>query len=104
MAGQSSDDLLAMFDGAPLNRRYWLSFGLLSAITVLDFFDFFLIAFILSKIGPEWQLTYGQSGLILYGGGIGADCTQNHVLKIGFRVGQFFGHQGAKVGLTAANS
>jgi putative MFS transporter len=72
MAGQSSDDLLAMFDSAPLNRRYWLSFGLLSAITVLDFFDFFLIAFILSKIGPEWQLTYGQSGLILYGGGIGA--------------------------------
>src|SRR5256885_587497 len=70
MAGQSSDDLLAMFDGAPLNRRYWLSFGLLSAITVLDFFDFFLIAFILSKIGPEWQLTYGQSGLILYGLGI----------------------------------
>src|ERR1044071_2851210 len=72
MAGQSSDDLLAMFDSAPLNRRYWTSFALLSAITVLDFFDFFLIAFILSKIGPEWQLTYGQSGLILYGGGIGA--------------------------------
>jgi putative MFS transporter len=72
MAGQSSDDLLAMFDRAPLNRRYWVSFGLLSGITVLDFFDFFLIAFILSKIGPEWKLTYGQSGLILYGGGIGA--------------------------------
>ncbi|HLY45531.1 MAG TPA: MFS transporter [Stellaceae bacterium] len=71
MAG-SSDDLLAMFDSAPLNRRYWTSFGLLSAITVLDFFDFFLIAFILSKIGPEWKLTYGQSGLILYGGGVGA--------------------------------
>lgn len=72
IAGQSSDDLLAMFDSAPLNRRYWTSFGLLSAITVLDFFDFFLIAFILSKIGPEWKLTYGQSGLILYGGGVGA--------------------------------
>ncbi|MBV9824246.1 MAG: MFS transporter [Alphaproteobacteria bacterium] len=72
MAAQSTDALLAMFDRAPLNRRYWTSFGLLSAITVLDFFDFFLIAFILSKIGPEWKLTYGQSGLILYGGGIGA--------------------------------
>ncbi len=72
MAGQSSDDLLAMFDSAPLNRRYWSSFALLSAITILDFFDFFLIAFILSKIGPEWKLTYGQSGLILYGGGVGA--------------------------------
>src|ERR1700692_3186754 len=72
MAEQTSDDLLAMFDGAPLNRRHWVSFSLLSAITVLDFFDFFLIAFILSKIGPEWKLTYGQSGLILYGGGLGA--------------------------------
>ena len=72
MAVVSSDELLAMFDNAPLNRRYWTSFSLLSILTVLDFFDFFLIAFILSKIGPEWKLTYGQSGLILYGGGLGA--------------------------------
>src|SRR5947199_1876604 len=72
MVAQTSESLLAMFDSAPLNRRYWASFGLLSAITILDFFDFFLIAFILSKIGPEWKLTYGQSGLILYGGGVGA--------------------------------
>src|SRR5260370_12944124 len=72
MAGQSAVRIVAMFDGAPLNRPYWTSFRRLSAITVLDFFDFFLIAFILSKIGPEWHLTYGQSGLILYGGGIGA--------------------------------
>lgn len=72
MAAQTSESLLEMFDNAPLNRRYWTSFSLLSAITVLDFFDFFLIAFILSKVGPEWKLTYGQSGLILYGGGLGA--------------------------------
>jgi putative MFS transporter len=71
-AAQTSESLLEMFDNAPLNRRYWTSFSLLSAITILDFFDFFLIAFILSKIGPEWKLTYGQSGLILYGGGVGA--------------------------------
>ena len=60
MAVQSSDDLLAMFDGAPLNRRYWVTFGLMSAVFVLDFFDFFLIAFVMSVIGPEWHLTYGQ--------------------------------------------
>jgi hypothetical protein len=29
MAGQTSEDLLALFDGAPLNRRYWVAFGLL---------------------------------------------------------------------------
>ena len=72
MAGQTSDDLLAVFDRAPLNARYWTSFALLGGVYVLDFFDFFLIAFILAVIGPSWHLTYGQSALILYGSGLGA--------------------------------
>jgi putative MFS transporter len=72
MAGQSSDDLLAMFDSAPLNRRYWTTFAIMSAVFVLDFFDFFLIAFVMSVIGREWHLTYGQGALILYGAGLGA--------------------------------
>jgi putative MFS transporter len=67
-----SDDLLAVFDRAPLNARYWTSFALLGGVYVLDFFDFFLIAFILAVIGPSWHLTYGQSALILYGRGVGA--------------------------------
>jgi putative MFS transporter len=72
MTSPTAEDLLSLYDRAPLNRRYWVSFILLALITVLDFFDFFLIAFILAAIGPEWHLTYGQSALILYGGGIGA--------------------------------
>jgi MFS transporter, putative metabolite:H+ symporter len=72
MAVQTSDDLLAMFDAAPLNRRYWVTFALMSGVLVLDFFDFFLIAFVMSVIGKEWQLTYGQGALILYGAGLGA--------------------------------
>jgi putative MFS transporter len=72
MAGQSSDDLLAMFDGAPLNRRYWTIFAIMSAVFVLDFFDFFLIAFVMSVIGREWHLTYGQGAVILYAAGLGA--------------------------------
>jgi MFS transporter, putative metabolite:H+ symporter len=72
MTMHTAEDLLSVYDRAPLNRRYWLSFALLAAITVLDFFDFFLIAFILAVIGPQWHLTYGQSALILYGGGLGA--------------------------------
>jgi len=39
---------------------------------VLDFFDFFLIAFIMAEVGPSWHLTYGQVTLIFYGSGIGA--------------------------------
>ena len=72
MPGQTSDDLLALFDRAPLNRRYWVTFVLMSGVLVLDFFDFFLIAFVMSVIGREWQLTYGQGALILYGAGVGA--------------------------------
>jgi putative MFS transporter len=72
MAEQTSDDLMAMFDTAPLNPRYWVTFVIMSAVFVLDFFDFFLIAFVMSVIGKEWQLTYGQGALILYAAGVGA--------------------------------
>jgi putative MFS transporter len=72
MAGQSSDDLLALFDNAPLNRRYWVIFAIMAAVAVLDFFDFFLIAFVMSVIGKEWHMTYGQGAIVLYSAGIGA--------------------------------
>jgi MFS transporter, putative metabolite:H+ symporter len=72
MPGQTSEDLLAQYDRAPLNRRYWVAFAILSAITVLEFFDFSVVAFLLAVVGPHWHLTYGQSALILYSGGLGA--------------------------------
>jgi putative MFS transporter len=39
---------------------------------MLDFFDFFLIGYVLAFILKEWQLTYGQSALILISAGVGA--------------------------------
>ncbi len=72
MAAETSQDLLSIYDRGPLNGRYWTSFALLAGVYVLDFFDFFLIAFILAVIGPIWHLTYGQAALILYGSGVGA--------------------------------
>ena len=72
MAEQTSEALLSLYDDAPLNARYWVSFAIVAAVLVLDFFDFFLIAFVMSAIGPEWHLTYGQGALILYGAGVGA--------------------------------
>jgi putative MFS transporter len=72
MAEQTSEALLSFYDDAPLNGRYWVSFAIASGVLVLDFFDFFLIAFVMSAIGPEWHLTYGQGALILYGAGVGA--------------------------------
>jgi putative MFS transporter len=72
MPGQTADQLLALFDNAPLNRRYWVSFALLSALFVLEFFDFLVVGYLLAVLGPQWHLTYGQSALILYSGGIGS--------------------------------
>ena len=39
---------------------------------MLDFFDFLLIGFVLAFIVKGWNLTYGESGLILLSSGIGA--------------------------------
>jgi len=59
-------------DAAPLNRRYWVAFVLLSALFVLEFFDFLVVGYLLAQLAPQWHLTYGQSAIILYSGGIGA--------------------------------
>jgi len=47
MAEQTSENLLAMYDNAPLNARYWVNFAIAAGVLVLDFFDFFLIAFVM---------------------------------------------------------
>jgi hypothetical protein len=39
---------------------------------MLEFFDYFLIGFVLAFIVGPWKLTYGQSALILLSSGIGA--------------------------------
>lgn len=72
MNGQSSESLLALFDTAPLDARYWGRFSLLALITVLEFFDFLVVGFLVAVLGPQWHLTYGQSAVILYSGGVGA--------------------------------
>ena len=39
---------------------------------MLDFFDFFLIGYVLAFILKEWHITYGQSAIILISAGLGA--------------------------------
>jgi putative MFS transporter len=70
--GQTSEDLLALFDAAPLNRRYWTTFVLMSAVFVFDFFDFLVVGYLLAAVRGEWHLTYGEGAVILYAGGVGA--------------------------------
>jgi putative MFS transporter len=39
---------------------------------MLEFFDFFLIGFVLAIIIKPWHLTFGQSAVILLSSGVGA--------------------------------
>jgi putative MFS transporter len=48
-----------------LTANQWKIAGAATLGDMLDFFDFFLIGFVLAFVVKEWHLTYGQSGAIL---------------------------------------
>src|ERR1700689_3756945 len=72
MANETVEALLSAFDLSPLDRRYWTIFGLLASGSVLDFFDFFIVGYLVAQLGPQWHLTYGQSSVMLLAAGLGA--------------------------------
>ena len=55
-----------------LTANQWKIFAAATIGDMLDFFDYFLIGFVLAFIIKGWSLTYGQSGAILLSSGIGA--------------------------------
>ena len=55
-----------------LTTNQWKIFTAATVGDMLDFFDFYLIGFVLAFIVGGWHLTYGQSGAILLSSGIGA--------------------------------
>src|SRR5580704_9986106 len=55
-----------------LTANQWKIAGAATLGDMLDFFDFFLIGFVLAFIVKDWNLTYGQSGAILLASGISA--------------------------------
>ena len=55
-----------------LTANQWKIAGAATLGDMLDFFDFFLIGFVLAFIVKDWHLTYGQSAAILLASGISA--------------------------------
>src|ERR1700732_4217819 len=55
-----------------LTTNQWKIFAAATIGDMLDFFDFYLIGFVLAFIVRGWNLTYGQSGAILLASGIAA--------------------------------
>ena len=59
-------------DQKKLTKNQWLIAGAATLGDMLDFFDFLLIGFVLAFIVKDWDLTYGQSGAILFASGVSA--------------------------------
>jgi putative MFS transporter len=55
-----------------LTTNQWKIIATANVGDMLDFFDFFLIGYVLAFILKEWQLTYAQSAAILVSAGFGA--------------------------------
>jgi putative MFS transporter len=55
-----------------LTANQWKIAGAATLGDMLDFFDFFLIGFVLAFVVKDWNLTYGQSGAILLASGVSA--------------------------------
>ncbi|HUK59731.1 MAG TPA: MFS transporter [Stellaceae bacterium] len=70
-----------------LTANQWKIFVAALLSTMLDFFDFFLISFVLAFIFRDWHLTYGQSAAVLFSSGIAA-----------VPAGWFFGWLGDRIG------
>ena len=39
---------------------------------VVDFFDFYVVGFLVAVLAPKWHLTFGQTSVILMSAGVGA--------------------------------
>ena len=55
-----------------LTLNQWKIIATAGVGDMLDFFDFFLIGYVLAFILKDWHITYGQSAIILISAGLGA--------------------------------
>lgn len=61
-----------VIDGARLTPGYWRMAVAVLFSEMLEYFDFFLIGFVVSLIAKPWHLTYGASAVLLLSSGVGA--------------------------------
>jgi putative MFS transporter len=66
------EDLVSAYDRAPLDTRYWISIALGTFSSVFDYFDYFVVGFLVAVLAPQWHLSFGQTSLILLAAGVGA--------------------------------
>ena len=64
-----------------LTTNQWKIFAAATIGDMLDFFDFYLIGFILAFVVKGWNLTYGESGLVLLASGHRVGTRARHAVS-----------------------
>src|SRR6476660_4148886 len=71
-ARDGAQDWLTTIEKSNLTPRYYLTIALLVFQEMFEFYDFFLVGYLVSVLAPGWHLTYGQGAMMLLSSGVGA--------------------------------
>jgi putative MFS transporter len=71
-AQRDAQDWLSAVEKSNLTPRYYLTLGLLVLQEMFEYYDFFLVGYLVSVLAPSWHLTYGQGAVMLLSSGVGA--------------------------------
>lgn len=64
--------LIDAVEDGPTDARYWRTFAVLGLVFAVDYFDFFIVGFLVADFAPDWRLTYASAGIILLAAGLGS--------------------------------
>ncbi len=87
-SGGDAQDWLNAVEKSNLSLRYYLTIGLLIFQEMFEFYDFFLVGYLVSVLAPNWDLTYGQSATMLLASGVGAIVGSLIGVQIAVRIGR----------------
>jgi putative MFS transporter len=87
-ANGSAQDWLSALEKSNLTPRYYATIALMVAQEMLEFYDFFLVGYLVSVLAPGWHLTYGQSAMMLLSSGVGAIAGSLFGGQIADRIGR----------------
>jgi MFS transporter, putative metabolite:H+ symporter len=70
--GSAAQDWLDALEQSKLTPRYYVTIALIVMQEMFEYYDFFLVGYLVSVLAPGWHLTYGQSAMMLLSSGVGA--------------------------------
>jgi MFS transporter, putative metabolite:H+ symporter len=74
MSAKSQPDAewLGAFDSAKLTSRYFFTLFLMVLQEMFEYYDFYLVGYLVSALASVWHLTFGQSAIMLLCSGLGS--------------------------------